>query len=135
MKEEYTLEIVTDQFTDGEREQITMNTTANITGTADDYSITYTDNDGDLKGCVTTLHVLNSRKISITRRGEYNSHIIIEKNVRHLSHHITPYMSFTMGISCLSVDSDFENGTLSFRYATDIEMVPAGEIEFSFKFA
>lgn len=128
------IKIVTKQRTDGETEKIVMHTAAKISGTGDEYSITYRDDDGDLEGCETTLRISRGRRISISRRGPYSSHIIIEKNVRHLSHHETPVCSFIMGMSCNEINSDFESGRLSFSYATDIEMVPIGEIEFDFEF-
>lgn len=131
---DYILKIVTTQYAEGDTEQIFMNTVAQIKGEKDNYYITYKDNDGDLAGCETTLHIVGESKISINRRGIHNSHIIIEKNIRHLSHHITPEMSFTMGVSCVEMKSDFDNGKLHFKYATDIEMVPVGEIEFDFDF-
>ena len=128
------IKIVTRQHTDGETEEIIMHTAAKISGTGEDYSITYRDDGGELEGCETTLRVSRGRRISINRRGPYSSHIIIEKNVRHLSHHDTPAGSFIMGMSCNEISSDFESGRLSFSYATDIEMVPIGEIEFEFEF-
>lgn len=135
MKErDYILKIVTTQYTEGETEEILMDTMALVEGNADDYFITYKDEDGDLEGCETRLHVSRGNKISINRRGVHNSHIIIERNVRHLSHHHTPQFSFIMGVSCVDIKSDFDNGKLYFKYATDIEMVPVGEIEFEFNF-
>lgn len=128
------IKIVTKQHTDGETEKIVMHVAAKICGEPDDYSITYQDDDGDMEGCETTLRVSRERRISITRKGPYSSHIIIEKNVRHLSHHNTPEGSFTMGMSCNDIKSDFSNGKLYFSYSTDIEMVPIGDIEFEFDF-
>ena len=58
--------------------------------------------------------------------------MIVEKNVRHISHHTTPYGSFSLGVSALAIDSKMKKngGTLNFRYCTDIDMHPLGEIEF-----
>ncbi len=128
------IKIVTKQYTEGETEEIVMHVAAKICGCDDDYSITYRDSEGDLEGCETVLHISRGRRISITRKGPYSSHIIIEKNVRHLSHHNTPAGSFIMGMSCNEIRSDFSNGKLYFSYSTDIEMVPIGEIEFDFEF-
>lgn len=128
------IKIVTRQTSDGDTEEIVMHTEANIKGSDDDYFITYRDDDGDLEGCETTLHVSRGRRISINRRGPYSSHIIIEKSVRHLSHHNTPAGSFLMGMSCNEINSDFGSGKLHFSYSTDIEMVPIGDIEFDFEF-
>lgn len=128
------IKIVTKQMTNGETEEIVMHAQASVSGKGDDYYITYCDDEGDLVGCVTTLHVSRGRRVSINRKGPYSSHIIIEKNVRHLSHHNTPAGSFLMGMSCNEIHSDFDSGRLHFSYSTDIEMVPIGDIEFDFEF-
>lgn len=134
MNKDRFIKIVTRQHTGGETEEIVIKTTATVEGQEDDYSITYQDDDGDMIGCETTLRVSRSRRISIIRKGPYSSHIIIEKNVRHLSHHNTPAGSFMMGMSCNDIQSNFENGRLKFSYSTDIEMVPIGDIEFDIEF-
>lgn len=128
------IKIVTKQHTNGETDEIVMHTQAKVKGSDDEYFITYRDNDGDLEGCETTLRISRGRRISISRKGPYSSHIIIEKNVRHLSHHATPAGTFIMGMSCNDIRSDFDSGKLYFSYSTDIDMVPIGEIEFDFEF-
>ena len=135
MKENYLITLHTVQETDGDKDIIDMTARASLKGEGNDYYITYTDEDGDLKGCVTTLHVENGNCITISRDGSYNSHMIVEKNVRHVSHHTTPYGSFSLGVSALNIDSKMKKsgGTLDFKYCTDIDMHPLGEIEFSIK--
>lgn len=124
--------MITNQFIEGEKEVIEMTSLADFSGNADDYYISYCDDDGELKGCRTTLHVEHGSLITIQREGAYDSYMIIEKNSRHISHHTTPYGSFAMGISALEIDSkmDENGGKLSFKYSTDMDMRPVGEIEF-----
>lgn len=133
MEENYLMNIVTNQCVDGQKEVIEMTTLASFEGQADDYYISYTDDDGDLAGCRTTLHVENGNCVTIRREGAYDSHMIIEKNVRHISQHSTPYVSFALGVSALGVDSTVtpKGGRLNFKYSTDIDMSPVGEIEFN----
>lgn len=123
--------MVTRQDCEGEKDTIEMTALADFCGDCDDYYITYTDDDGELKGCKTTLHVENESLITISRDGGYDAHMIIEKNARHISHHATPYGSFSMGISALDVFSAMtkDGGKLNFRYTTDIDLHPVGEIE------
>lgn len=132
VKEKYLMTMITHQFIEGEKEVIEMTSLASFEGDANDYSITYCDEDGDLKGCKTTLHVENGSMVTIRREGSYNSHIVVEKNSRHVSHHATPYGTFTMGVSALDINSDMteKGGKLSFKYSTDMDMRPVGEIEF-----
>ena len=58
--------------------------------------------------------------------------MIIEKDVRNLSHHVTPYGSFSMGVCGKEIISEMtdEGANLRFSYATDIENNPLGVIEF-----
>ena len=132
VKENYLMTMVTHQLVEGEKEVIEMTTVADFKGTENDYYITYSDDDGELKGCTTTLHVEDGRLITIRREGGYDSHIIVEKNSRHVAHHQTPYGSFAMGVSALDIESNMtENGgSLNFKYCTDMDLHPMGEIEF-----
>ncbi|MBQ8029453.1 MAG: DUF1934 domain-containing protein [Clostridia bacterium] len=132
MKEDFLITMVTHQNVEGEKQVLEMTSVADFSGSADDYYISYVDSDGDMKGCRTTLHVEKGELITIRREGDFDSHIIVEKNTRHVSHHNTPYGIFTMGISAIDVESVMtgEGGKLRFRYATDIDMHPVGEIEF-----
>ena len=77
----------------------------------------------------------NGRCVTISRDGAFESHMIVEKNVRHMSQHLTPYGAFMLGVSALQVDSDMKQsgGTLRFRYCTDVDMVPLGEISFDIR--
>ncbi len=131
------MKMITHQDVEGDKEVIEMTTVADFSGDSDDYFITYTDDDGELKGCKTTLHVENGSCITILREGSYNSHMIIEKNSRHMSHHTTPYGSFSLGVSALDIESVMtqKGGKLNFRYTTDVDLRPMGEIEFDITIA
>ena len=133
MKEDYIMTLVSRQNIEGEKEEIEMTALVDFAGSEDDYTIRYTDEEGDLAGCVTTLHVENGNRITMSREGDYASHMIIEKNVRHVSQNVTPYGMLAFGRSSLEVDSKVKNGngTLKFRYSTDVDMHPLGEIEFN----
>ena len=135
MKENYLITLHTVQDTEGDKDIIDMTARASFRGEEDDYYITYTDEDGDLKGCVTTLLVDNGSCITISLDGSYYSLMIVEKNVRHISHHTTPYGSFSLGVSALKINSKMKKsgGTLDFKYCTDIDMHPLGEIEFNIR--
>lgn len=135
LKDDYLITLHTVQETEGDKDIIDMTARASFTGEEDDYYITYTDEEGDFEGCEITLHVENGSCVTISRKGNYNSHMIVEKNVRHISHHTTPYGSFSLGVSALNINSKMKKsgGTLDFSYCTDIDMHPLGEIEFNIK--
>lgn len=135
LQEDYVIRIHTEQNVEGQKQTLEMTSRAALQGEGMDYTITYLDEDGDLKGCKTRLHVENGRCVTISRDGAFESHMIVEKNVRHMSQHLTPYGAFMLGVSALQVDSDMKQsgGTLRFRYCTDVDMVPLGEISFDIR--
>ena len=132
MEDTYLITIQTTQKANGETQKLDMTTHAALMGTTDDYTISYTDATGDLVGTRTQVHVENNRKITIIRAGEYQTNLILEPQVRHLTHYQTPYGPFMIGVCALHVNSQISEtgGTLLFRYSTDVDMVPLGEIEF-----
>ena len=133
MKNEFLIKIVTVQIVEGERDEMEITTTASIEGTGDDYTIKYKEVDPQDKESLTTLRVENGRCISVSREGEITTHMTIEKSVRHISHHVTPYGTFSLGVNAVVIESDIDEngGTLHFRYTTDIEMNVVSEIDFN----
>ncbi len=132
MPEDYMIRIHTVQNVEGQKQTLDMTSRAALEGDEQDYTITYLDEDGDLRGSTTRLHVEDGRCITISRDGSFDSHMVLEQNVRHMSQHQTPYGAFMLGVSALQVRSDMNRsgGTLHFRYCTDVDMVPLGEISF-----
>ncbi len=133
MENQYLITVVTVQETDGEKEILEMTTHANLEMENGDYIITYTEDDSEEGESRTVLKVENESRISVSREGGINSYMTIEMGIRHLSHHVTPYGAFSLGITAKKVESEMtaDGGTLVFRYATDQEMQPIGEIEFN----
>lgn len=133
MKFDYLVSVVTKQEIDGEKETLEVITHACYEGTSDDYTISYNEQEEDGSQSQTTLHVQQGEKITVSRKGEITTHMEIEKGKRNISHHITPYGSFSMGIRALKIETDIseKGGKLNFAYATDIEMNNVGVIEFN----
>ena len=132
MENEYLIKVVTVQVVEGEKDEMEITTTASLEGTADDYTIKYKEVDSEDNESVTTLRVEGGRCINVSRNGEISTHMIIETGVRNISHHITPYGTFSLGINAVAIDSkiDENGGTLYFRYTTDLEMSIMSDIEF-----
>ena len=133
MKNEFLITINTLQIVEGEKEELEITTTASLEGDSDNYVIKYTEVDQEDKESHTTIKVEKGRCISVSREGEITTHMTIEKSVRHISHHVTPYGTFSLGVSAAVIDSaiDENGGTLHFRYTTDIEMNVVSEIDFN----
>ena len=119
---------------DGDTDNLFLQTQCVIKGTEDDYTIMYNDTSGDMGSSETLLHVTSGKKVTVNRKGEHRSFIILEKDIRHIAKHKTPQGDFSMGVLCEEIKSDFEKGSLFFSYSTDIELTPVGKIEFTFDF-
>lgn len=135
MKENQKIKIITTQYAEGDKETVIVETFADISGNTDDYTLSYIETQGDSAGEMTFIHVTNKSRVEIKReKGALASLIILENGIRHISNYSVSGVSFNMGMSCSEISSDFENGRLFFRYETDVELVPIGEIEFEFIF-
>lgn len=115
------LTILDNSNADGDNTKIELNTVGTFSGTPDDYKIVYTEQDEELLGCETTLHVEKRRKVTMSRSGAYTSEMIMEKAQRHTCHYATLYGDLMMGVFAHHVDSDVENGEgkLEFFYTLD----------------
>lgn len=132
MEKVFLISVLTRQEIEGEKEELEIMTRATLKGEKNDYTIIYKEQEEDGSESETTLRVEDESRITVSREGTISTHLTLKKDVRTLSHHVTPYGAFSMGILCVNVESDMtENGGgLRFRYMTDIEMNPLGEIEF-----
>ena len=130
------IRIISSQLAGEDKETVIVDTDAEISGNAGDYTISYIESQGDCAGEETCLHVRDARKITIRRRNNNAApFIILEKGIRHITHYsVSSCSSFNMGMSCSVIESDFEGVRLFFRYETDVELVPIGEIEFEILF-
>ncbi len=131
MKEDYLVTIVTRQEIEGERDLLEVTTHGHLEGEGECYTLIYTEQEDDGTESTTRLRTENG-SVTVNREGSIATYMIIEKEVRHLSHHVTPYGSFSMGVCGTEIESDMTagGGTLRFSYATDIERNPLGIIEF-----
>ncbi len=132
MKEDYLVTIVTNQEIEGEHELLEVTTHGHLEGEGDSYTLIYTEQEEDGTESTTKLQVEKGSLVTVNREGSISTYMIIEREVRHLSHHVTPYGSFSMGVCGNEIMSDMtaEGGKLRFSYATDIEKNPLGTIEF-----
>ena len=131
MKEDYLVTVVTRQEIEGERDLLEVTTHGHLEDEKDSYTLIYTEQEEDGSESTTKLQV-NSSSVTVNREGSIATYMIIEKDVRNLSHHVTPYGSFSMGVCGKEIISEMtdEGANLRFSYATDIENNPLGFIEF-----
>lgn len=135
MQHNYLVTVITTQNYDGEKDVIEMTTHAGLEFSDGGYTLSYTEHSQEEGEIKTVISVDKKNVISVSREASINSRYTIEEGVRHLSHHVAPFGSFSVGISAKSVESDMneEGGSLDFRYITDISGQPAGEVEFNIK--
>lgn len=116
---------------DGEEYEAELTTSGEFEITENGCKVVYTETDEELENCVTTLDVVGSEKISMTREGKYNTEMVIEKDRRHSCFYQTPYGELMMGIFAKKVVNEMtENGgTLNFSYTIDFNNTPASENE------
>lgn len=135
MQHNYLVTVLTTQIFDGDKDVIEMTTHAGLEFSDGGYNLSYTEHSQEEGEIKTVISVDKKNVISVSREASINSRYTIEEGVRHLSHHVAPFGSFSVGISAKSVESDMneEGGSLDFRYITDISGQPAGEVEFNIK--
>lgn len=131
MEKNFLISVLTKQEIEGEREELEVMTKASLSFTEDGYEISYTEEEEDGSQSETNLRIENG-SITVSREGVISTHMILTKGVRNLSHHVTPYGAFSMGVEATVIESEMNEsgGILRFVYKTDIEMKPLGEIEF-----
>lgn len=136
MQMDYIVSIDTKQKIDGDEEALQVITHACFSGSREDYTIIYTEQSREGADSKTELRCENGEKITVVRSGdEMTTQLVLERGKRHISCHSTPFGTFSMGITAIEIDSDIDEkgGSLHFRYATDIENNPLGEIVFDFR--
>ena len=135
MQTNYLVTVLTTQFYDGEKDVTEMTTHGNLEFSDEDYTLSYTEHSQEEGEILTVISVDRKNVISVRREASINSRYTIEEGVRHLSHHVADFGSFSVGISAKSVESDMNEagGRLDFRYLTDISGQAAGEVEFKIK--
>lgn len=83
--------------------------------------IEYIENNEETGPEETTITVFGNDTVSIVRRGQFSSEMMVEKNTRHHTLYSTPYGELTMGIYGNQVDwsTDSNGGVLKMRYSLD----------------
>lgn len=131
MEKEFLISVLTKQEIEGEKEELEVMTKASLTFSENGYEISYIEEEEDGSQSKTNLLVENG-SITVSREGVISTHLVLTKGIRNLSHHVTPYGAFSMGVEATVIESEMNEsgGILRFVYKTDIEQKPLGEIEF-----
>lgn len=125
-------------ITDGDADSSELMTTGTFVGTAEDYTITYNEQDAELKNCVTTLHVEGQERVTMIRTGSSTAELILEIHKRHICLYNTPFGGFNLGVYAKQISSkvlpEEACGALSFRYTLDFNSANSTENEMNILF-
>lgn len=138
MKHRIILAIRDRHVQDREEDSSELITSGEFEGTAQDYRITYVEQDESFKSCDTTLHVEGDRRVTMVRVGESAAEMIFEAGQRHNCHYATPYGSFILGVYTKQIRSDVREqdgcGALALRYTLDFNAANSTENELLIQF-
>lgn len=121
MEKDVILDITSRHQTADDEATISLTTVGTFSGDENDYTVVYTNIDGELAGCTTTVRVLDKKTVTVTQEGPYTSQFIIEKNRRHNGQYVTPYGEVVIGAFAKYIKSDVDEngGLLDFDYTLD----------------
>ena len=121
MKKEAVIRIVSMQRTENGDNKGEMTVTGSLTLEDNKSIIEYIENNEETGPEETTITVTDNSIVSIVRKGQFSSEMMVEKNTRHHTLYSTPYGELTMGIYGNQVDwsADSNGGVLKMRYSLD----------------
>ena len=121
MKKEAVIRIVSMQRTENGDHSGEMTVTGTLTCEKNRAIIEYIENNEETGPEETTVTVYENNTVSIVRKGQFSSEMMVEKNVRHHTFYRTPYGELTMGIYGNQVDwsRDDNGGILKMKYSLD----------------
>lgn len=134
MKERYRIRVLGAQTVEGERDTIEVITSGDMLIEGADIRITYPEysDDNPAKRTDTTV-TLENGILSIDRRGEMASHLILEQGVRHECLYNTPVGQMFIGIFTdkIEVDISESGGTIKAAYQLDFNRAAVSYNEFN----
>ncbi len=133
------LSMVTKQTCDGEiPETYEITTEGILKKTPEGICIEYCEPDEELGNSQSSILINTPEHITMTRSGDYNARLDIEKGVRHNCIYETPYGSLMMGVFAKETEAVFDEygGKIKMNYTIDInsEFLSENEIDISVKF-
>lgn len=124
MLNNYNINITGRETIDGMDDGISLFTVGDYKKTENGYLISYMDTETTgFAGDITTLETNGNKSITIRRRGKSFMDLVVEKDRRNVSHYDTEFGSMLVGVhgNDLRINLDDSGGTVSFRYALDID--------------
>ena len=124
MNEDYLITIRGTMEQGGERDKVKLMTRGSFVRRNGSFFITYKETETTgYAGCITTVKVEDSQKVSMLRFGSAPSQLVIEKGRRHVCHYETGYGSVSLGVAADEIQSRLSDkgGTVRFSYLLDVD--------------
>lgn len=136
MKQDVLIQIIGWQTVEGERDITNLTALGSLEKKGQGYVLEYLESDpGGLENTHMTMTVESAKKVTLTRKGEFQTQMVLEKGIRNICHYNTPYGGLVFGIFAETVHSDLsENGgEVRLHYTIDINNDLASTNEVSIK--
>ena len=127
----------TQNFGNGEANNVELTTEGELSVSADSYTLKYKESElTGMEGTTTEITVENNGIVNLVRSGTVNSNLVFEEGKRHLSSSETDDGAFSIGVFASYVDTVLERnyGEISITYAMDVDDKPIGENEIRVRF-
>ena len=127
----------TQNFGNGEANNVELTTEGELSVSTDSYTLKYKESElTGLEGTTTEITVENNGIVNLVRSGTVNSNLVFEEGKRHLSYYDTNDGAFSIGVFASYVDTVLERnyGEISITYAMDVDDKPIGENEIRVRF-
>mgnify|MGYP001775287392 CR=1 FL=1 len=127
----------TQNFGNGEANNVELTTEGELSVSADSYTLKYKESElTGMEGTTTEITVENNGIVNLVRSGTVNSNLVFEEGKRHLSYYDTNDGAFSIGVFASYVDTVLERnyGEISITYAMDVDDKPIGENEIRVRF-
>lgn len=121
MKKDAVIRIVSMQRTENGDNAGEMTIAGTISYGNEKVLIEYIENNEETGPEEATITVFENNIVSIVRKGQFSSEMMVEKSVRHHTFYSTPYGELTMGIYGNQVEwlKDDKGGVLKMKYSLD----------------
>ena len=124
MKEDYLITIQGTMEQNGGSDSVQLMTRGSFVKRGGSFFITYKETQATgYEGCVTTVKVEGSDKVSMLRFGPAPSQLVIERGKRHVCHYDTGQGSLSLGVAADEIHSRLseKGGRVRFSYMLDVD--------------
>ena len=137
MKKDIIIELKSSIESSGESENIEITTRGKLLAKEDAVFLSYKETEqSGYDGCTVLIKAEGNDRVTISRSGDANSHLLCEKGKRNLCSYSTPHGALTLGVTCGQIKNELNDdglGKLSFSYELDVNGGLIGKNKLSIK--